>query len=481
MNSPISIDDLQTPTVLRGAALQWPAASWTLAGLRDRVGSSVVPVHTGRWKRAGWRITRDGKTSPMPAAEYLTELLEGRTTGYLAGFELLRAVPALRADLLFPETGPFTTDVVWIGPAGTSTPIHFDFVPNVYVQLAGQKRWRLWRPDRPLQPKFAGLGGFAMSALDVGDGPDAAGPPDLDITLDAGDVLLLPANWWHRVDTLTASIAVNRWWALDKVAKLFRKSPKVPRPDPRAAPNGQLRAVVVPLADLGEDVREAMWTLFDKIYADVERNRFDHDLNEKQDVILLFDEGNQSIQGFSTLRVYERNIEGRDVVVVYSGDTVIAPGYWGQRALHSAFVKYITACKARHPLVPVYWFLISKGYKTYLLLARNVPEYWPRRDKTTPPWPAAVLHSLATERFGSWYEPERGVIKFDRPMGRLRTGVAPIEREMLDDPDVLYFIEKNPGHEAGDELCCLGRMGLDVGVSYIGRRLQRTFFRARST
>ncbi|HRI71075.1 MAG TPA: cupin-like domain-containing protein, partial [Polyangium sp.] len=222
MNSSISIDNLTEPTVLRGAASLWPAAQWTMDSLRERVGSAVVPVHTGRWKRAGWRIAREGKTTSMSAAAYLTDVLEGRATGYLAGFELLRAVPSLRDDLVFPDTGPLSTDVVWIGPAGTATPIHFDFVPNVYAQLFGQKRWRLWRPERRLQPRFAGLGGFAMSALDAGDGPDAAGPPDMDILLDAGDVLLLPSKWWHRVDTLTDSIAVNRWWSFDKPWKLLR-------------------------------------------------------------------------------------------------------------------------------------------------------------------------------------------------------------------------------------------------------------------
>lgn len=481
MTIPISIDNLKEPTVLRGAASSWPASQWTFSSLRERVGSAVVPIHTGRWKRAGWRIRRDGKTTSMPAADYLSEMMEGRATGYLAGFELLRAVPSLRADLAFPETGPFTTDVVWIGPAGTSTPIHFDFVPNVYAQLAGQKRWRLWRPERQLQPKFAGIGGFAMSALDAGDGPDAAGPPDMDITLDAGDVLLLPPKWWHRVDTVTDSIAVNRWWSLDKPWKFLRKSPKVPTPKTNVAPNGQLRAAVVPLAEVGPDLRDAMWTLFDSIYADVDRGRFDQDLAEKQHVILLFDEGNESIRGFSTLHVYRRAIEGRDVIVVYSGDTVIAPGYWGQRALHSAFVKFVTTCKARHPFVPLYWFLISKGYKTYLLLSRNFPEYWPRRDIPTPAWPAAVLNTLAKEKFGSQFVPERGVVQFDRPMGRLRTGIAPIESEMLQDPDVRFFIEKNPGHEAGEELCCLGRLGVQQGVFYMSRLLQRTFLRSKST
>jgi len=467
--------------VLRGGASQWPAAQWTVESLRDRVGSAVVPVHTGRWKRAGWRIAREGKTTSMPAADYLTDMLEGRATGYLAGFELLRAVPSLRADLAFPETGPLTTDVVWIGPAGTSTPIHFDFVPNVYAQLAGQKRWRLWRPERQLEPKFAGLGGFAMSGLDAGDGPDAAGPPDLDITLDAGDVLLLPSKWWHRVDTLTDSIAVNRWWSMDKIWKFLRKKPAIPTPASNAAPNGQLRAVVAPLAEVHSDLRDAMWTLFDNVYADVDRARFDQDLSEKDDVILLFDEGDQSLRGFSTLRVYRRTVEGRDVIVVYSGDTVIAPGYWGQSALHSAFVKYVTACKARHPFVPVYWFLISKGYKTYLLLCRNFPEYWPRQDIPTPAWQTAVMNTLATEKFGHHFVPERGVVQFDRPMGRLRAGMAPIEPEMLEEPDVRFFIEKNPGHEAGDELCCLGRVGVDQGIYYLSRRLRKTFSRSRST
>ncbi len=481
VNPIISIDHLTEPVVLRGAASQWPAARWTMESLRDRVGSVVVPIHTGRWKRAGWRITRDGKTISTPAATYLTDILEGRATGYLAGFELLRAVPSLRADLAFPETGPLSTDVVWIGPAGMATPIHFDFVPNVYAQLAGQKRWRLWRPERPLEPRFAGIGGFAMSALDTGDGPDAAGPPDMDIVLDAGDVLLLPAKWWHRVDTLTASIAVNRWWTLDKLTKILRKSPRVARHQPHATPNGQLRAVIVPIEEIDAELRAAMWVVFDRVYADVERARFDQDLSEKQHVILLLDKGDQSVQGFSTLCVYQRVVEGRDVVVVYSGDTVIAPGYWGQRALHSAFVKYVTACKARHPFVPVYWFLISKGYKTYLLLGRNFPEYWPRRDKPTPPWQAAVIKSLATERFGNHFVAERGIVQFDRPMGRLRAGVAPIEPEMVEDPDVKFFIEKNPRHEAGDELCCLGKLGIGLSIYAVRRLLRHKFQRSTST
>jgi hypothetical protein len=222
MTQELPVDAVE-PTVVRGGARGWPAAGWTFASLRERVGAATVPVHTGRWKPArGW-VARDGATVPMRAEAFLGDLAAGRAAGYLAGNELFREVPALRADLAFPEVGLFAVDVAWIGPRGTSTPIHYDMAPNLYAGLSGQKRWRLWRPERPLRPRFGGLGGFAMSAIDAGRGPEAAGTPDVDLVLDAGDLLVVPSGWWHRVDTLTDAIAVNRWWGFDALGRVLRR------------------------------------------------------------------------------------------------------------------------------------------------------------------------------------------------------------------------------------------------------------------
>ena len=71
------------PLLLRGAVRHWPAASWTVASLAARVGDAVVPVHTGRWKPAGWRVARDGATVPMrgPSAGSGAGTDIGRPTG----------------------------------------------------------------------------------------------------------------------------------------------------------------------------------------------------------------------------------------------------------------------------------------------------------------------------------------------------------------------------------------------------------------
>ena len=202
------------PVLLPGGAADWPAMAWSWGSLRDRAGAAVVPVHTGRWAEGRLGVHREGATEKRPAADFLGEIALAVYVGqgYLAGNELLRAVPELRGDLRFPAVGPLCVDVVWLGPAGNATPIHFDLAPNLYVQLVGRKRWRLWEPWRRLGPRLSGAGAFAMSRLDAGKGPEAAGPPDLDVELGPGDVLYLPSRWWHRVDTLTDAIAVNRWW-----------------------------------------------------------------------------------------------------------------------------------------------------------------------------------------------------------------------------------------------------------------------------
>ena len=97
---------------------------------------------------------------------------------------------------------------------------------------------------------------------------------------------------------------------------------------------------------------------------------------------------------------------------------------WGQPALHNAFFRYSVRSKRRHPLRPVYWYLITKGYKTYLLLSRNFPVYWPRHDRPTPAWETELLDRLGRERFGDRWVPARGGLRHDDCSGRLRPGVA---------------------------------------------------------
>jgi hypothetical protein len=237
--------------------------------------------------------------------------------------------------------------------------------------------------------------------------------------------------------------------------------------------SAKLRARLWRQAALSSHQRDQMWALFARFYSDVSRPQFDADLAGKHDVILLNDRKDRSLQGFSTLMRYQVEVQGHRYAIVFSGDTIVAPEYWGQSALQLAFYRYVVATKVEFPRLPVYWFLITKGYRTYLLLSRNFLEYWPRHDQPTPPDRQALLDHVARERFGAAWKPELGLLQFDTPHGRLKDEVAPISDTHLQEPDIRFFATQNPRHAHGEELCCLGRIDARFALAYAAKRFKR--------
>lgn len=239
-----------------------------------------------------------------------------------------------------------------------------------------------------------------------------------------------------------------------------------------------LAASLVPVDRLERAERDAMWGLFASYYDAVCPEKFERDLADKRHVFLLRARSDGSVQGFSTITTFERTVQGRRVVGIFSGDTIVAKEHWSQTALQRAFFVYVMKVKLRHPLVPVYWFLISKGYKTYLLLARNFPEYWPRWERPTPAWQTAVLDDFARERYPAAWQPDLGLLRFARCEGRLKGDVARIDARARSLPEVRFFEARNPGHADGDELCCLGRVDARLGVSYTCKLARKALDRA---
>lgn len=224
---------------------------------------------------------------------------------------------------------------------------------------------------------------------------------------------------------------------------------------PASAP--RLRASLVAPHALDAATRDAAFALFRTHYEGADRQRFERDLREKQRVILLRDERG-ALRGFSTVLQREVRVGGRMATMVFSGDTVIDRACWGQKRLQSAFAGLLLRLRLRHPRRPLYWFLISKGWRTYLLMANHFPRAVPRWDLPDPPELRAALDQLAAERFGADYDAAAGIVRYATPHERVRDGVAPVEGALLSNPHVRFFVERNPGHARGDELACLAQV-----------------------
>jgi hypothetical protein len=217
----------------------------------------------------------------------------------------------------------------------------------------------------------------------------------------------------------------------------------------------KLSACLANVAELSAHQRDAMFALLDRHYANVQRPVFDADLAEKRWVVLVSDPATGRLCGFSTQRLVQANAECRPVTALFSGDTIIDREHWGDQALTHVWGRLALSLIDRHGGEELYWFLISKGYKTYRFLPVFFREFYPRHDAPTPRRVQSALDTLARARYPQDYDDTGGVIRASARQYWLREGLADIRPERLADPHVRFFQARNPGHRRGDELCCL--------------------------
>jgi hypothetical protein len=132
--------------------------------------------------------------------------------------------------------------------------------------------------------------------------------------------------------------------------------------------------------------------------------------------------------------------------------------YWGRNPLNFCYVKYFIGTLLSNPFTPIYWLLISKGYKTYLLLANNFLNYFPCHNRENKRL-ADISNAYSQYLFPEYYDEKKRVIDFGKNYQSLRGGVAEITAEMCEKfPKIAFFNEKNPTWDRGTELPCVGEL-----------------------
>ncbi|KAJ7221759.1 hypothetical protein GGX14DRAFT_430976 [Mycena pura] len=222
------------PFILRDYVSRWPALNerpWaSLEYLRAVAGHGrVVPIEVGRDYRT------DNWSQKLVGWDAFLSSLDSNTDGeplYLAQHSLLLQFPALRADIEIPDyvyadiprppgCEPPSNDEqlvinAWLGPEGTVSPAHTDPYFNMYAQVVGRKT--VWVASPSCSGGMYATGN--TSAVDVFSTeqdcyPDftklVAGQSML-ANLAPGDLLYIPAGWWHAMRADCRSFSVSMWF-----------------------------------------------------------------------------------------------------------------------------------------------------------------------------------------------------------------------------------------------------------------------------
>ena len=240
-------------------------------------------------------------------------------------------------------------------------------------------------------------------------------------------------------------------------------------PTSHAAETERDRADAVPVASLSVADRDEMLALLMAHFDGVTSAQFARDLDEKNWVLRVH--RGARLLGFSTMQVVSTVVAGQPARVLYSGDTIVAAEAAGSPVLARGWIATVRRLQALHPAEPWYWLLLSSGYRTYRFLPVFWREFWPRHDAATPAAQGRLLAQLAHTRFGANFDERSGVVRFAQPQ-RLRGALALVPDGRRHDPHVQFFLDRNPGHAAGDELVCLTELS-DANLTDAGRRMLR--------
>ena len=109
---------------------------------------------------------------------------------------------------------------LWFGSAGNVTPLHYDHTNNFFAQVYGRKHLTLFDPMQtdllypyPLESPASHVSFIDLEQPDLEKYPKFRETRTLAGVIEPGELLYLPAYWWHHVRSLQISISVNFWWA----------------------------------------------------------------------------------------------------------------------------------------------------------------------------------------------------------------------------------------------------------------------------
>ena len=218
------------PVHLTGELEGWPALKlWTPDYLKAAIGPQPVQVQTNRVSDPDFERRMEAHAAFVSFDSFIDHIGKpgaGNDT-YLPAYNSAanaQALAGLHKDLGFLDKfldrslgAPH--GMMWIGPAGTFTPLHHDLTNNLILQLVGRKVIHLVAPGET--PRLYNDHHVYSRIRDLTEPgleqryPLTKGLRIHKVTLNPGDAIFVPLGWWHQVASLDFSVTIThtnfRW------------------------------------------------------------------------------------------------------------------------------------------------------------------------------------------------------------------------------------------------------------------------------
>jgi hypothetical protein len=194
---------------------------------------------------------------------------------------------------------------------------------------------------------------------------------------------------------------------------------------------------------------EELWNFYSR-FVDCPRGRFMSGIVHADEIYRL--RGlRDDLLGFAALQTIGVEVEGKWRHIVYVLYTDVEDGLRGRVIVHRLALARYVRFRLRHPLLQAYVMFSASTAASYLIMARSLPEHWPRAGQETPPEIRHIVEAAMARLAIEGWDPERGVL---RRHGQLRYRESRLGETRLA-ADAAFYKAQNPGQQSGDSLICL--------------------------
>ena len=208
----------QKPVVITNQIDDWPAfAKWNFDYIREMAGNQKVPLYDSRKTDYTKKVNEPDFTMTM--SEYIDIIEKGPTDLRIFLYNLLKDVPALKADMKWPNLGLRlikSLPLVFFGGENAKVFMHYDIdFPNLFhIHFAGKKQCVLVDPKETKYMYRLPYSWICNEDIDF-DNPDFEKFPALKkvipyiTTLEHGEMLYMPEGWWHYMKYQTPGFSLS--------------------------------------------------------------------------------------------------------------------------------------------------------------------------------------------------------------------------------------------------------------------------------
>ncbi|XP_057292166.1 tRNA wybutosine-synthesizing protein 5-like [Hydractinia symbiolongicarpus] len=221
------------PVVLKGFNIG-DMTTWTAEYLTRTIGETPVKVHVCPESRMDF-LKKNFLYKTLPFNQFIKRVIKEKQHEYFISplekyylrslgsdarkdvSDISKQFPDLSKNLIIPELfdkDKFFSSVFRISSSNIQLWTHYDVMDNILIHLTGQKKVVLFPPNELLNLYMNGDKSeiIDIDKADLTKYPRYKNVKRYECILQPGDILFIPALWFHNVRSLDFSVSVNVFW-----------------------------------------------------------------------------------------------------------------------------------------------------------------------------------------------------------------------------------------------------------------------------